>query len=157
MPGLGRFVMEWQPISTAPAKCRPLNQDCLMRDKAFIIIVQVLLGIASVLVFFVSGAHATDNGQWKGYHLTPYQQNWFSTVTVPQSDLICCTIADGYPVTAEPRGDHFWINYKGHWYQVPDAAVIHDHVNPIGVPIAWLKLVGDYVTGIRCFLPADET
>jgi hypothetical protein len=40
---------------------------------------------------------------------------------------------------------------------VPDAVVIHDHVNPIGVPIAWLILVGDYVTGIRCFLPADET
>jgi hypothetical protein len=117
------------------------------------------IGIAAlVLIFFVSGGHATDNGQWKGYHLTPFQQSWFSTVTVPQSGgLICCTIADGYPVTAEPRGDHFWINYKGHWYQVPDAAVIHDHVNPIGVPIAWLKLVGDYVTGIRCFLPADET
>jgi hypothetical protein len=109
------------------------------------------------LIFFISGAHATDNGQWKGYQLTPYQQNWFSTVTVPKSDLICCTIADGYPVTAEPRGNHFWINYKGHWYQVPDAVVIRDHINPIGVPIAWLKLVGDYVTGIRCFLPADQT
>jgi hypothetical protein len=113
--------------------------------------------VALAMIFFISGTHATDNGQWNGYHLTPGQQNWFSTVTVPQSDLICCTIADGYPVTAEPRGHHFWINYKGHWYQVPDAAVIHDHVNPIGLPIAWLKLVGDYVTGIRCFLPADET
>jgi hypothetical protein len=121
-----------------------------MAKSAFIVI-QVLIAL------LVSGAHATDNGQWKGYRLTPYQQNWFSTVTVPQSDLICCTIADGYPVTVEPRGNHFWISYKGRWYQVPDAAVIHDHVNPIGVPIAWLKLVGDYVTGIRCFLPADET
>jgi hypothetical protein len=118
----------------------------------------IQIGIAAfVLIFFIFGAHATDNGQWKGYHLTPGQQNWFSTVTEPKSDLICCTIADGYPVTAEPRGNHFWINYKGHWYQVPDDAVIHDHVNPIGVPIAWLKLVGDYVTGIRCFLPADQT
>jgi len=130
-----------------------------MRDKAFIATVQVPLGVVvSVLIlFFVSGAHATDNGQWKGYHLTPYQQNWFSTVTVPQSEVICCTIADGYPVIAEPHRDHFWINYKGHWYEVPDAAVVRNQVNPIGVPIAWLKVVGDYVTGIRCFLPADET
>jgi hypothetical protein len=96
----------------------------------------IQIGIAAfVLIFFISGAHATDNGQWKGYQLTPYQQNWFSTVTVPKSDLICCTIADGYPVTAEPRGNHFWINYKGHWYQVPDAVVIRDHINPIGVPL----------------------
>ena len=87
-----------------------------MAKSAFVIIVQALL------IFFVSGADATDNGQWTGYHLTPYQQNWFSTVTVPQSDVICCTIADGYPVIAEPHGDHFWISYKGHWYAVPDAA-----------------------------------
>jgi hypothetical protein len=121
-------------------------------------IVQMLLGIVALLpIFFVSSARATDNGQWKGYYLTPYQQNWFSTVTLPQSDVICCTIADGYPVVAESRGDHFWISYKGHWYEVPDAAVVHNHVNPIGVPIAWLKLVGDYVTGIRCFLPAGQT
>lgn len=129
-----------------------------MPDRAFIVIVQVLFGIAAlVTIFFVPGAYATDNGQWKGYNLTPYQQNWFSTITVPQSDVICCTIADGCPVMAELHGDHFWINCKGHWYEVPDAAVVHNHVNPVGVPIAWLKLVGDYVTGIRCFLPADET
>jgi hypothetical protein len=100
------------------------DQRPSMRYKALIATLQVLLGIvASALIFFVSGSHATDNGQWKDYHLTPYQQYWFSTVMVPQSDIICCTVADGYPVRAETHGDHFWINYKGNWYEVPDAAV----------------------------------
>jgi hypothetical protein len=25
--------------------------------------------VAFALIFFISGAHATDNGQWKGYQL----------------------------------------------------------------------------------------
>jgi hypothetical protein len=131
-----------------------------MQDRAFLIAL-MLIGMLAILLMYVVAAAATDYGQWKDYHLTEQERQWFKSLEVPRAEFhaLCCDIADGYPMpNAEKEEDgHYWITFYGSKYKVPSVAVIHNTPNPIGVPIVWLSTMEDRVTGIRCFLPESES
>jgi hypothetical protein len=131
-----------------------------MQDRAFLIAL-MLIGMLAILLMYVVSARATDYGQWKDYHLTPQERQWFKSLEVPQAEFhdLCCDVADGYPMpNAEKKEDgHYSITFYGNKYRVPNVAVIHNTPNPIGVPIAWLSTIDDRVIGIRCFLPKSDS
>ena len=68
----------------------------------------------------------------------------------------CCTVADGRPVEARTRGDHWQVfisdakfpNSPEGWADVPDDRVLHG-ANPTGFPIAWVMQ-----GRVLCFAPA---
>jgi hypothetical protein len=131
-----------------------------MQDRAFLIAL-TLIGMLATLLMYVVAADATDYGQWKDYHLTPQERQWFKSLEVPQAEFhdLCCDVADGYPIpNAKKEEDgNYWITFDGDKYKVPSVAVIHNMPNPIGVPIAWLSTMDHRVIGIRCFLPENES
>jgi hypothetical protein len=66
----------------------------------------------------------------------------------------CCTVADGRPVAARIKGDHWQVFISSRqfdqapnaWVDVPADRVIRA-ANPVGVPIAW------FFRTVLCFAP----
>lgn len=69
--------------------------------------------------------------------------------------VLCCTMADGRPVQARTKGEHWQVRWRPgqlegaptDWIDVPPSVVLRVP-NPIGMPIAfWLG------GALRCFVP----
>jgi hypothetical protein len=122
----------------------------------------LVLVVLALLTWSVDAhAHMTQRvaDRWEPYHLSPAQRQWFKDQTASYG--VCCDVADGYPADDwERRADdldasksHYWVEFEGKWWQVPDANVILHTGNPTGVPVVWLTTAKD---GVRCFVPGVE-
>jgi hypothetical protein len=111
------------------------------------------------MIEFLLLVHMTQQvaDRWAPYHLSETQKQWFQQARGAWGH--CCDVADGLPADDwERRYDddksiHYWVLLDGKWWKVPDANVIKDQGNPVGVPVVW------YTTGkdnIRCFVPGPE-
>lgn len=83
---------------------------------------------------------------------------WFKDLKQPGTDYGCCSIADCRPVAYRTIGRRYqaFIDQKTFgprapdlWMDVPSAAVLHRHDNPVGEAVACL-----YEGAIICFVEA---
>lgn len=117
------------------------------------------LSVACLLALSLA-AFARDDGRWAG---SP-NKDWFDSL---RSELgPCCSDADGSAV-ADPDWEvrdtgGYRVRIKGHWFDVPPAAVLKVK-NKVGHVMVWpvFKMIGgfptDEVVNIRCFLPGSLT
>jgi hypothetical protein len=75
---------------------------------------------------------------------------WFKSLSQPQTNKSCCTLADCRTVRYRTAGDHFqafiggdfprWSNPPQKWVDVPNANVLHRADNPTGEGVAcWFE------------------
>ena len=103
---------------------------------------------------FLLPAPAKDIGQW-GSNVGPELRAWFNSV-YNRKGIKCCEAADGYPVEYQMRSDnHYWVLFKGDWYEVPDEAVVRQYGNPTGSGVVWFAEVFGG-RAVRCFVPVVE-
>lgn len=95
--------------------------------------------------------------RWEPYHLTPLQQQWFSSIGA------CCSTADGYPADDwerraddSPKQFHYWVKFEGVWYIVPDYADYSSRGNPVGVPVVWMTRGVAGLPSVKCFVAGPE-
>jgi hypothetical protein len=105
-------------------------------------------------LLFSLPAYAKDIGQW-GDNVSPELRAWFNSV-YNDKGIKCCDVADGYPVEYQMRPDnHYWVRFKGEWYEVPDEAVVRKYGNPTGGGVVWfVEVFGG--RAVRCFVPVAE-
>jgi hypothetical protein len=123
-----------------------------------------------LLIFLLSSflaaysAPSEDGGRERGV------QQWFQTLTIPGTQLPCCSIADCRRVGYRVDGGSHQVLIHGQWYMVPDGTVLRRE-NPTGDAIACYTGAGyapgatpvpPYISSpetdegviIRCFVPA---
>jgi hypothetical protein len=107
-----------------------------------------------LILLFLLPTQAKDVGQW-GSNISPQLRAWFNEV-YNSSGFKCCEAADGYPVEYQMRSDnHYWVRFKGEWYEVPDEAVVRQYGNPTGSGVVWFAEVFGG-RAVRCFVPVAD-
>jgi len=110
------------------------------------------------LLLFMAPAFAAPPG---GVNADSPIAEWFKDLKQPGTGYGCCSIADCRPVAYRTIGHRFqaFIDQKSFgprapdlWMDVPSAAVLHGHDNPVGEAIACL-----YEGAIICFVAAPGT
>lgn len=94
--------------------------------------------------------------------MSPFK-DWVSGQKQPTgSNGSCCDWADGRPVEAEIRGDHWWAHVTpahwpgiaDQWLEVPDERVIRAK-NPVGAAILWIQVPHEWV-GSHSYMSSVE-
>lgn len=83
---------------------------------------------------------------------------WYRSLHAPNSDELCCSIADCRPVQARRTMDHWEILIGDFWVNVPADRILRRH-NMDGRPIACMSVIDDDPRGnewIQCFVPPPE-
>ena len=85
---------------------------------------------------------------------------WFRGLRAPETNFLCCSIADCRPVVTRIRegrleafiGAAKFRDGPDAWLEVPERVILRGHDNPVGEPVACF-----YGGEIRCFVPAAGT
>jgi len=84
---------------------------------------------------------------------------WYRSLRAPNSDTLCCGIADCRPIQARQAEDHWEILIGNVWVSVPEERILKRY-NMDGRPIACMSVIDDDPAGnerIQCFVPPPET
>jgi hypothetical protein len=111
------------------------------------ILVIVTLVLASVV------SHARDNGQYA--QVSSEIKRWVEGLT-DEKGRGCCATADGVKpeeVEWDMTQNAYRVMIGGHWFNVPDGAVIKES-NKIGYALVWYYTDSGNIF-IRCFLPGS--
>jgi hypothetical protein len=107
----------------------------------------------------IERAYGHDNGQYS--QVDPKVKDWVTGLK-NNDGVGCCATADGFPTEVEwdTKQSKYRVLVDGHWYEVPDEAVIHEP-NRLGYPVVWYYWMNNIMDGsrrlmIRCFLPGTE-
>lgn len=108
------------------------------------------IGLLVVIsTYLVLPTLAKNNGEWD--KVDQPTREWFKSLRNSRGD-VCCDISDGHIAVWLRDSEGYQVLIEGHWYRVPDRAVLWYTPNKIGNAIVWYTLLHE----IRCFLPESE-
>ena len=78
---------------------------------------------------------------------------WYNSLHQPETNALCCSIADCRPVLSRETNGHYEAYIEGQWRAVPDERVLTRPDNPTGhAVVCWTPFAG-----ILCFIKAPES
>ena len=126
----------------------------------------VAAGASASLYAGLCNAEPPPTGSEQDGILAPHG-GWIRSLVNPYTRQACCDLADCRAVPARTRGGSYqaFIGRQEYgeeapdqWIDVPNEVVLHEHRNPVGLPIAcWRASRQPLFNGFLCFQNGSET
>lgn len=101
---------------------------------------------AMLLAFHPARAAPPENAD-------PALAPWFNSLQQPQTNALCCSMADCRETLSRLRDGHYEAFIEGEWRAVPDNKVLLRSDNPTGhAVVCWTEHMG-----IMCFIRPPES
>lgn len=120
----------------------------------------LIKAVAPVSVVSVLAVAAGIGSACAAYHgpIDPAISQWFHTLTNPNTNILCCDVADGHlvgPGDWRIGANGYQVFIRGRWRDVPPIAVLNHVSDPLGSPVVFYG--PGYYPQIYCFVRGPES